>query len=245
MPPVDMQRRGIVPIRPIRTAAFAMLVLLVSACSGGTPDSSSTAAPTTRADATVVAATSAPQSSEEEADGAESTKPTPQPAAASITFGSGDFIVGEDVKPGTYRTREPADLCYWERLKGWDGTLDDIIANETGSGYFVATIGKNDVGFSTTGCGEWSSDLSAVADPNGPIDEDGTFIVGKDIKPGTWRSDGGDGFGCYAARLSGFGGTLKDTITNDISTDGGLVMTIKKSDKGFQTSGCGTWKKVK
>lgn len=189
-------------------------------------------------------ATSAPEPIETPAPTPKPTA-TPKPTPVAITFGSGDFIVGEDVKPGTYRTRETADMCYWERLKGWGGTLDEIIANGTGSGYFVVTIGKNDVGFSTSGCGEWSSDLSAVIDPNGPIDEDGTYIVGKDMKPGTWRSDGGAGFGCYAARLSGFGGTLNNIITNDVSTDGGLVMTIKSTDKGFETSGCGTWKKIK
>lgn len=170
--------------------------------------------------------------------------PTPVPTPQVATFGSGDKVVGVDVQPGTYRTRTAASFCYWERLSGFGGSLDEIIANGTGGGYFTVTIGAGDAGFSSSGCGTWSADLSAVTDPAGPIAEDGVYIVGTDVAPGTWRSDGGGGFGCYAARLSGFGGTLNEVITNDLSTDGGLVVTIAPSDRGFETTGCGTWTKV-
>jgi hypothetical protein len=178
------------------------------------------------------------------------TEPTPQPAAtpaptpAVVTFGGGDLVVGTNVQPGTYRTRTAQSFCYWERVSGFGGTLDEIIANGTGSGYFTVTIGAGDAGFNSTGCGTWSADLSAVIDPAGPITEDGVFIVGTDVEPGTWQSKGGDEFGCYMARRSGFGGTLDEVIANDISLEGGLVVTIAPTDVGFETSGCGTWTKV-
>lgn len=172
-------------------------------------------------------------------------KPTPKPTPVAATFGSGDLIVGVDVEPGTYRTRSPQSFCYWERLNGFGGTLDEIIANGTGGGYFVVTIGEEDAGFSSSGCGTWSADLSAVTDdPSDPLTEDGIYIVGVDLAPGTWRSSGGSGFGCYAARLSGFGGTLDDIISNDIATEGGLIINVAASDRGFETTGCGTWEKV-
>jgi hypothetical protein len=161
-----------------------------------------------------------------------------------VTFGGGDLIVGADVQPGTYRTRTAQSFCYWERVSGFGGSLDEIIANGTGSGYFTVTIGAADAGFSSSGCGTWSADLSAVANPAGPITEDGVYIVGTDVAPGTWRSLGGGGFGCYAARLSGFGGTLNEVISNDIATEGGLIITIAPSDIGFESTGCGTWEKV-
>jgi hypothetical protein len=161
------------------------------------------------------------------------------------TFGPGDHIVGVDVQPGTYRTRSTQVFCYWERVSGFGGTLDEIIANGTGGGYFIVTIGAGDAGFSSDGCGTWSADLSAVTDdPAAPITEDGLYIVQTDIAPGTWRSSGGSDFGCYAARLSGFGGTIDEVIANDISTDGGLIINIAATDRGFETSGCGTWEKV-
>jgi hypothetical protein len=172
-------------------------------------------------------------------------KPTPKPTPVAATFGSGDLIVGVDVEPGTYRTRTSQSFCYWERLSGFGGTLDEIIANGTGGGYFIVTIGEGDAGFSSSGCGTWSADISAVTDdPTDPITEDGTYIVGVDLAPGTWRSSDGSGFGCYAARLSGFGGTLDDIISNDLATEGGLIINIAASDRGFETTGCGTWEKV-
>jgi len=66
---------------------------------------------------------------------------------------------------------------------------------------------------------------------------------GGDMSPGTWRSAGGSS-GCYAARLSGFGGTLDQVISNDLASEGGLVVTIGAGDAGFETNGCGTWTKV-
>jgi hypothetical protein len=67
----------------------------------------------------------------------------------------------------------------------------------------------------------------------------GTFIVNTDIKPGTYRSSTGDG--CYWARLSGFSGTLSNIIANDFRLSGRALVTIRSTDKGFQSSGCGTW----
>jgi hypothetical protein len=171
-------------------------------------------------------------------------RPTPKPTPKPASFGEGDLIVGADVRPGTYRTRQPAFLCYWERLSGFSGGLNDIIANGSGSGYSVVTIGKSDKGFSSSGCGTWTADLSQVKRPGAPIAEDGTYIVGTDVTPGTWRSRGGGSFACYAARLSGFGGTLNDIISNEIGTNGGLIVTIARSDAGFETSGCGKWERI-
>ena len=34
---------------------------------------------------------------------------------------------------GTYRSVASADSCYWARLSGFGGTLDDIIANYFGN----------------------------------------------------------------------------------------------------------------
>jgi len=68
---------------------------------------------------------------------------------------------------------------------------------------------------------------------------DGTFQVGTDIQPGTYRTQV-DSPGCYYARLSGFGGTLGEIIANN-NTDNPAIVTIQATDKGFQSSSCGTW----
>jgi hypothetical protein len=68
----------------------------------------------------------------------------------------------------------------------------------------------------------------------------GTHRVGVDIAPGTYVAAGGTG--CYWERQSVFGGGLDSIIANDLSRGGQVVVTIAASDKGFKTSGCGTWK---
>ncbi|MFI6681852.1 hypothetical protein [Kribbella sp. NPDC050470] len=73
------------------------------------------------------------------------------------------------------------------------------------------------------------------------ITEDGTYEVGVDIKPGKYKSAGGDS--CYWARLKNLDGDLDAIIANNIS-DGPQTVVIKKTDKGFETNRCGTWTKV-
>ncbi len=69
----------------------------------------------------------------------------------------------------------------------------------------------------------------------------GQYRVGTDIAPGTYVAPGGSG--CYWERQATFGGgSLGDIIANDLSSGGQVVVTISASDKGFKTSGCGTWR---
>lgn len=76
----------------------------------------------------------------------------------------------------------------------------------------------------------------------GTIPGDGTFLVGTDVQPGTYRSDAGS-YGCYYARLSDTSGAPGSIITNNLS-QGPLVVTIDDSDAAFETRGCRTWTAV-
>jgi hypothetical protein len=67
---------------------------------------------------------------------------------------------------------------------------------------------------------------------------DGTYRVGKDIKPGTYRT--GSHSTCYWARLRSFTGSLSSIIAND-NASWPSVVTILRTDKGFETRGCGNW----
>ena len=163
-------------------------------------------------------------------------------APTADRFSGGTKVVGVDIAPGTYRTRVATEGCYWERLSGFDGSLDAIIANQFSNSYEVVTIAPGDAGFNSDGCGDWSADLSAItSDPSAPFG-DGVYIVGTDIAPGTWRAAGGDD--CYWERTAGFGGTLDEIIANDF-TSGSAVVTIAASDAGFRTSGCGSWTRLR
>lgn len=165
--------------------------------------------------------------------------PTATATPSFATFGDGTFQVGKDIQPGTYRTQVASPGCYWARLSGFGGTVGEIIANDNTDGPAVVTIARSDKGFQSQNCGTWTQDLSQITTSKTSFD-DGTYIVGTDLEPGTYRNTGDQG--CYWARLSGFGGTTDEIISND-NTDTAAIVTISTSDKGFQSNGCGTWTK--
>lgn len=161
---------------------------------------------------------------------------TPAPTPAPRTFQDGEHRVGTDIEPGTYRAvKAPSsvaeDFCAWERVSGFGGSEAELIANSAGVGPRVATVAASDVGFITENCGTWTSDLAPLAGPVG----DGVWIVGTDIEPGRYSSDGGQA--CVWQRLSGFGGT------SDESLEVGLTGTVEilAGDAGFSSSHCATW----
>ena len=81
------------------------------------------------------------------------TVTAPPPGPASVMTEDGIYLVGVDIKPGTYKSGPDGD-CYWARLKNTEGDLDSIIANHNG-GNSVVTIRKTDKAFETSRCGEW------------------------------------------------------------------------------------------
>ncbi|MGV0067405.1 hypothetical protein ACRU3B_15730 [Mycobacterium colombiense] len=79
--------------------------------------------------------------------------------------------------------------------------------------------------------------------PPGPktsIENNGTYIVNKDIAAGTYRTDGGRN-GCYWARLRSF--NTNDVIDNNVG-DGQQVVQILPTDAAFMTRSCGKWQKI-
>jgi hypothetical protein len=152
-------------------------------------------------------------------------------------------MVGTDIAAGTYRNSDSSGGCYWERQSGLSGDLGDILANDYTLNRTVVTIAPSDVAFISEHCGTWSSDLSAITvSPTAPF-ADGLFIVMVDIAPGTWRnSDSSEG--CYWARVSDFSGDFDSILSNHFTEDAIQTVTIKASDRGFQSSGCGTWTKI-
>ncbi len=83
-------------------------------------------------------------------------------------------------------------------------------------------------------------DAAAKAEAERTFGGNGTYMVGEEVKPGRYRSDGGDL--CYWARLSGTSGEFGDIITNHV-TEGATTVTIAPSDVAFETSGCALWER--
>jgi hypothetical protein len=159
------------------------------------------------------------------------------------TISSGLRVVHLEVDAGFYRNASSVAGCYWARLSGFGGDLDDIIANDFTYARAIVDIHSYDVGFESSYCGTWTSDLSPVTDHLEAGFGDGTYIVKWDIAPGLWRNSSSVD-GCYWERLSGFGGELwYDVISNNFSYSQ-QVVEIYPSDIGFSAEGCGTWERI-
>ncbi len=70
------------------------------------------------------------------------------------SFGSGTFAVGAQLAPGRWRS-DGGDLCYWERLSGLTGGLDEIVASASTTGPTEVAVAAADAAFSSLGCGTW------------------------------------------------------------------------------------------
>ena len=76
------------------------------------------------------------------------------PAAPLPSFAAGTFAVGAQVAPGRWRS-DGGDLCYWERLSGLGGELDELADSAGVVGPTEVVLAPTDVAFSSFGCGTW------------------------------------------------------------------------------------------
>ena len=164
-------------------------------------------------------------------------QPTPTPDSHPH-FGDGTYVVGKDIKPGTYRTRVGSSGCYYERLSGFGGSLGEIIANDNTDYPAIVTIDPTDKGFKSQDCGTWTQDISQITKSKTTF-PDGMYIVGTDIQPGTYKNSGQAS--CYYSRLSNFSDAGTDGIISNDNTDNAAIVTIDSTDAGFKSSSCGTW----
>ncbi|MBB5490787.1 hypothetical protein [Nocardiopsis metallicus] len=102
----------------------------------------------------------APEDEPREEEEAAESEPEPEPEV-SATIGNGIHQVGDDIEPGTYSTGgpDPDDLfpfCYYARLSGLSGELDDIISNNNIEGPGTVVVAEGDVALELSGGCEWT-----------------------------------------------------------------------------------------
>lgn len=73
---------------------------------------------------------------------------------------------------------------------------------------------------------------------DGSVIEDGTYVVGQEMRPGTWSTAPGVQ-NCYWERTDGGGNTIANNFIN--FAPNGVTVTVRASDAGFVSQGCGTW----
>lgn len=163
-------------------------------------------------------------------------------ARSTSSFSDGMFAVGRDIAPGIYHTTG-GDGCYWARLRKLStSSLSAIIANDNASGPITIQIKRTDVGFESENCGTWH--LVRVPGHRSNLKTtfgDGTYGVGIDIRPGTYRTLGGDN--CYWDRSRDLGGATSAIIAND-NAAGPAIVSIAPTDAGFKTNACGIWRSI-
>ncbi|MEV6662025.1 hypothetical protein [Streptomyces nigra] len=83
-------------------------------------------------------------------------KKTKKPGPAASFSGEGEYLVGEDIKAGTYKTAGPEGGfgCYWERAKDSSGEFGSIISNNNLNGPGRVTLNKGEY-FKTNRCQKW------------------------------------------------------------------------------------------
>jgi hypothetical protein len=199
-----------------------------------TSEAATTAAPaTTEAPATTAAATQPPATPPPPTTPPPTPPPTTQPAVPG--FGEGIQLVGTDVQPDLYIADSFGGLCYWERLSGVSGELDDLIVNDLPNERALVEIVASDYAFNSEDCGDWTLYV-----PGEMVTSfgDGDWAVGQDFAPGQYSSEGGDG--CYWERASGFTHGFEELTVNDLPS-GRAIVQIDASDVRFTSKDCGTW----
>ncbi|MET9759155.1 hypothetical protein ABZ016_08880 [Streptomyces sp. NPDC006372] len=151
--------------RWLKYGAVALVSLLIGAAIGAGGDSAdsgkATAADTKAGPRPTVTVTETAEADAEPAPTVTETvtaKPrkTKKPGPATSFSGEGEFVVGEDIKPGTYRTAGPEDElgCYWERARNASGEFEAIIANNNLNRPGRVTLNEGEY-FKTNRCQEW------------------------------------------------------------------------------------------
>jgi hypothetical protein len=144
--------------------------------------------------------------------------PTETPNPNLITPGT--YIVGTDIQPGIYKGETGIDFfdsCYWERLKDLTGSFDSIIANNNSIGQFYIEVKQTDYALNTD-CE--LTRLEVIPEHTGEYPQKlkpGTYLVGSDIRPGTYKGQAGTDFSesCYWERLRSVSGEFDAIIAND------------------------------
>lgn len=96
---------------------------------------------------------------EEDEAAAPEEEPEPEPEPEP-TVGDGVHRVGDDIDPGVYTTDGPdpdgiVPMCYYARLSGLSGELDDVIANNNIEGSGTVEVSESDAALELSGGCEW------------------------------------------------------------------------------------------
>jgi hypothetical protein len=198
-----------------------------------------TTVPTTEPSNTPIVSTNTPRPTNTPKPTATPLPPTETPDPNLVKPGT--YLVGNDIRPGFYRGVSEGDgvwgSCYWERLKDLSGDLGSILSNENSIGQFYIEVLSTDHALKT------ACDLiylEKLPDPVSPFPQKlapGTYLVGIDIQPGTYKGQAGTEITetCYWERLKDLKGSLHSIIANDNAV-GQYYIEVGSNDFALKTA---------
>lgn len=168
-----------------------------------------------------------------------------------IRFGEGTYRVGTEIRPGLYRNVAPETGffdgllgCNWERLSGFSGTEQEIIASNRvfltpPPPFDMVRILPTDKGFKSEDCGQWVEvqDSDQLA-PSRTTFADGVFRITIDIEPGTYAADNPEDRCKYGFIHSFDSGGLR---TYEAGIEGRILLDIPADIAAIAVQDCGTW----
>lgn len=143
---------------------------------------------------------------------------------SSAEISAGTYVVGSEIEPGFYRSSR-----YWSRLDA----NQDIIDNDLvwGDGWTLVEIKSSDKYIEFSGVAYALEDMP-VLDPIAEGFTEGSYLVGVDIQPGTYRINAEGDSMAYGSRLA----CDRDILDNDLNS-GSVILTVKSSDCMFEFRG--------
>jgi hypothetical protein len=163
-------------------------------------------------------------------------KPALPAAQQTAPKKDGFYVVGLDIAPGVWKSTGQGARCYWAR----QSVNQDLLDNDLGFAGGAVTIRPEDFEFYTSGCGTWAM-LDTNNLPALPIEQqrapkkDGNYIIGLNMAPGRWRSNGA-GDACYWAKTT----VTQDIIDNHLGA-ASTIVEIAPTDFQFHAHRCGVW----
>jgi hypothetical protein len=148
----------------------------------------------------------------------------------------GFYLVGVDIAPGLWRSTGTGAGCYWARQT----MTQDLLDNDFGYAGGAVLIRPDDFEFYTHDCGAWTM-LDTANLPALPMEKqtapkkDGVYIIGLNMAPGRWRSNGA-GSRCYWAKA-----TSAQELTDNHYGAASVIVEIAPTDFQFSAHGCGVW----
>lgn len=205
-----------------------------------------------------------------------STAPTSSVEVKSptTTFGTTDatsddsraelrVVVGVDVVPGVYRTVDvqvPDGMdggilfdrsCKFGQYSDSDGGLDALIAGGTADGGHPTVTLSDGQLFRTQRCGAWElvdgADLFDAPDAAPSTVTDGMWLVGEDLRPGTYRTDDEftgeyvEGAFCVWEVDSTWTDWDAEILEVELAGPGPGEVTLQTGQQ-FVSRDCGTWR---